>query len=110
MEMEGNIACRNYQKSHKCSFLSVHNIIKVIQVINRRLQVGNLENHYHFQLLVNSTAGYTKTPSYRHIHDRKIGSLAEIGEQSSVTSKLESEDMVQILPQLLKSSVLLLNN
>lgn len=63
------------------------------------MQVGNFENHYHFQLLLNTTttntgAAYTKSADYRHIRDRMIGSLAEIGLQSAVTSRLQSETTV----------------
>ena len=64
-------------------------------------QIGNFENHYRFQMLVNvngTSAGstYTKNADYRHIRDRSLGSFAEIGLQSTVTSKLQSENMVCI--------------
>ena len=63
------------------------------------LQIGNFENHYRFQLLVSAngtSAGstYTKNADYRHIKDRILGSFAEIGLQSTLTSKLQSENMV----------------
>ena len=76
------------------------------------LQIGNFENHYRFQLLIStngSSAGsaYTKNVAdYRHIRDRTLGSFAEIGLQSSPTSKLQSENMViQIAFTLIYSPV-----
>ena len=67
------------------------------------VQVGSFENHYHFQLLVNTTAtsgavegttSFAKSVYYKHIRDRTVGSLAEIGLQSAITTKLKSEYMV----------------
>lgn len=64
------------------------------------MQIGNFENHYRFQLLVNvsgtTSAGsaYTKSADYRHIRDRTLGSFAEIGLQSTLTTNLQSENRV----------------
>ena len=64
-------------------------------------QIGNIENHYRFQMLVNvngTSAGstYTKSADYRYIRSRNLGSFAEIGLQTTLTTKLQSENMVCI--------------
>ena len=63
------------------------------------LQIGNFENHYRFQLLIdingtNAGSTYTKNADYQHIRDRTQGSFAEIALQSTLTTKLQSENMV----------------
>ena len=70
--------------------------------VTLNLQVGNFNNHYHFQLLVSNSStsvddgsSYIKSVNYRLIHDQTIGSLAEIGLQPALTSRLKSENMVQ---------------
>ena len=65
-------------------------------------QIGNFENHYRFQLLVNvngtsADSTYTKSADYRYIRSRNLGSFAEIGLQTTLTTKLQSENMVCII-------------
>ena len=71
-------------------------------IFTSSFQIGNFENHYRFQMLVNvngTSAGstYTKNADYRYIRGRNLGSFAEIGLQTTLTTKLQSENMVCII-------------